>query len=127
VFQANCAVCHGPKGAGQPSLAPSLTSYPARYASSDAGRTQLAMTVLNGMFGSIEVEHQHFDFQMPGFMQLDDATLAAVLNFIVFDLGHAAENVKPIATQEIAAERAHPIDPATVREHRTKLLAALGL
>ena len=81
-FQANCAVCHGAKGAGTPSLAPPVTSYPARYAANDDGRKQLAMTVLNGMFGGIEVEKTHFDFKMPEFIQLDDATLAAVLNFV---------------------------------------------
>jgi len=126
-FQANCAVCHGAKGAGTPSLAPPVTSYPARYAANDDGRKQLAMTVLNGMFGDIEVEKKHFDFKMPEFIQLDDATLAAVLNFVVFDLDHAADDVKPIAAAEIAAERAHPIDGAAVREHRSKLLATLGL
>ncbi|MBV8306889.1 MAG: cytochrome c, partial [Gammaproteobacteria bacterium] len=36
-FQANCAVCHGPAGAGVPSLAPPLLSYPARYATSAEG------------------------------------------------------------------------------------------
>src|ERR1700730_16350202 len=74
-FQANCAVCHGAKGAGTPSLAPPVTSYPARYAANADGRKQLAMTVLNGMFGGIEVEQKHFDFKMPEFIQLDDATL----------------------------------------------------
>ena len=44
-FQANCAVCHGAKGAGTPSLAPPITTYPARYAANDEGRKQLAMTV----------------------------------------------------------------------------------
>jgi mono/diheme cytochrome c family protein len=126
-FQANCAVCHGAKGAGTPSLAPPVTSYPARYATNDDGRKQLAMTVLNGMFGGIEVEKKHFDFKMPEFIQLDDATLAAALNFVVFDLDHAADDVKPITAEEIATERAHPVDGAAVREHRTKLLAALGL
>jgi mono/diheme cytochrome c family protein len=126
-FQANCAVCHGAKGAGTPSLAPPVTSYPARYAANDEGRKQLAMTVLNGMFGGIDVEQKHFDFKMPDFMHLDDATLAAVLNFVVFDLDHAADDVKPIAAEEIAAERAHPADGAAVREHRSKLLARLGL
>src|SRR5580700_7664144 len=103
-FQANCAVCHGSKGLGTPSLAPPLTSYPARYASIAEGRRQLAMTVLNGMFGGIAVGHNHFDFKMPDFSALDDATLAAVLNFIVFTLGHADSDIKPIATEEIAAE-----------------------
>ncbi len=127
VFQANCSVCHGTKGAGTPSLAPPVTSYPARYATTDEGRKQLAMTVLNGMFGGIEVEQKHFDFKRPDFTRLDDATLASVLNYVVFDLAHAAEGTKPIAPEEIAAERAHPVDGATVRDHRAKLLAALGL
>jgi mono/diheme cytochrome c family protein len=126
-FQANCAVCHGAKGAGTPSLAPPITSYPARYAANDEGRKQLAMTVLNGMFGGIDVEQKHFDFKMPDFLHLDDPTLATVLNFVVFDLDHAADDVKPITAEEIAAERAHPVDGTAVREHRTKLLATLGL
>jgi hypothetical protein len=85
------------------------------------------MTVLNGMFGGIEVEQKHFDFKMPDFTRLDDATLAAVLNFVVFDLAHGAEVTKPLTAPEIAAERAHPVDGAAVREHRAKLLATLGL
>jgi mono/diheme cytochrome c family protein len=126
-FQANCAVCHGAKGAGQPSLAPPLTSYPVRYASIAEGRRQLAMTVLNGMFGAIDVEQKHFDFKMPDFSQLDDAVLAAVLNFVVFDIGNAPDGTKPLAAQEIAAERANPQEGAAVREHRAKVLGALGL
>jgi mono/diheme cytochrome c family protein len=126
-FQANCSVCHGVKGAGTPSLAPPITSYPARYAANPDGRKQLAMTVLNGMFGGIDVEQKHFDFKMPEFTQLDDATLAAVLNFVVFDLDSASADTKPLTAEEIAAERAHPVDGAAVREHRTKLLSALGL
>jgi len=127
LFQANCSVCHGAKGAGTPSLAPPITSYPARYATTDEGRKQLAMTVLNGMFGGIEVEQKHFDFKMPDFTSLDDAKLAAVLNFVVFDLAHAAEGTKPLTAEEIAAQRSHPVDGAAVREHRAKLLASLGL
>ncbi len=126
-FQANCAVCHGAKGLGQPSLAPPLTSYPGRYASIAEGRRQLAMTVLNGMFGGIDVESKHFDFKMPDFLQLDDAALAAVLNFVVFDVAGAPETTKPLAPEELAAERAHPVEGAAVREHRAKVLAALGL
>ena len=127
VFQANCAVCHGPNGAGQPSLAPPLTSYPVRYASNAEGRRQLVITVLNGMFGGIDVEHSHYDFKMPDFSALDDATLAAALNFVVFDLGHAAVDTKPIAAEEIAAERSHPLDGSAVRAHRAMVLGTLGL
>src|SRR5277367_611630 len=126
-FQANCAVCHGAKGLGQPSLAPPLTSYPARYPSIPEGRRQLAMTVLDGMFGGIDVDKKHFDFKMPDFTALDNALLASVLNFVVFDLGGAGQETKPLAPEEIAAERAQPQEGAAVREHRAAVLAALGL
>lgn len=117
-FQSNCAVCHGATGAGLPSLAPPLLSYPARYAASAEGRRQLAMTVLYGMYGDIAVEGKHYAFRMPDFGQLDDASLAALLNFVVFDLAHAPGTVAPLTSADLAAERAHPLDGAAVREHR---------
>ncbi len=123
-FQANCAVCHGAAGAGLPSLAPPLLSYPAHYAASTEGRRQLAMTVLYGMFGEITVEDKHFDFKMPDFARLDDTTLAATLNFVVFDLDHAPASVKPLSAADIATERAHALDGAAVREHRKSVVPA---
>ena len=124
-FQANCAVCHGPAGAGVPGLAPPITSYPARYAANPEGRRQLAMTLLYGMFGEITVGEAHFNAQMPDFARLDDATLATILNFVVFELAHAPAETKPLSAEEIAAERAHPLDAAAVRAHR-KTLAVAG-
>jgi mono/diheme cytochrome c family protein len=123
-FQANCALCHGPAGAGVPALAPPITSNPARFAASAEGRRQLAMTVLFGMFGEISVGEVRFNSQMPDFARLDDATLAATLNFVVFDLAHAGAEVEPLTTGEIAAERSHALDGAAVREHRKSLAAA---
>jgi mono/diheme cytochrome c family protein len=120
-FQTNCAMCHGPAGAGIPALAPPLSSDPARFAASPEGRRQLAITLLYGMFGDITVGESHFNSQMPDFARLDDATLAATLNFVVFDLAHAATSIKPLAPEEIAAERAHPLDGAAVRAHRKSL------
>jgi mono/diheme cytochrome c family protein len=125
-FQASCAVCHGAAGAGIPSLAPPLLSYPAHYAASAEGRRQLAMTVLNGLYGDITVGDKHFDFRMPEFSSLDNATLAAVLNFVVFDLAHAPAATKPLSPEEILAERSHPVDGAVVREHRKSVVPAGG-
>jgi mono/diheme cytochrome c family protein len=125
-FQASCAVCHGPAGAGIPSLAPPLLSYPAHYAGSAEGRRQLAMTVLNGLYGEIMVGDQRFDFRMPEFSSLNDATLAAVLNFVVFDLAHAPADTKPLEAADIQAERSHPVDGAVVREHRKTVVPAGG-
>ena len=126
VFQASCAVCHGAAGAGIPALAPPLVSYPAHYASSAEGRRQLAMTVLNGLYGEIMVADKRFDFRMPAFATLDDATLAAVLNFVVFHLAHAPADTKPLDAAEIQAERSHPVDGAVVREHRKTVVPAGG-
>jgi len=122
-FQTNCAMCHGATGAGIPGLAPPLSSEPARFAASPQGRRQLAITLLYGMFGDITVGQAHFNSQMPDFARLDDATLAATLNFVVFDLAHAAATIKPLAPEEIAAERSHPLDGAAVRAHRNSLAA----
>jgi len=122
-FQSNCAMCHGPVGAGVPALAPPLLSEPARFAASPEGRRQLAITLLYGMFGDITVGQSHFNSQMPDFARLDDATLAATLNFVAFDLAHAAPTIKPLAPAEIAAERARPLDGAAVRAHRKSLVA----
>jgi len=123
-FQANCAVCHGAAGTGLPSLAPPLTSYPARYAASAEGRRQLALTVLYGMYGDIAVEGKHYAFRMPDFGRMDDASLAAVVNFVVFDLAHAPASVQPLTAADFAAERAHPLDGAAVREHRRSVAPA---
>lgn len=126
IFSANCAVCHGSAGAGQPALAPPLLANPARYATVAEGRRQLALTVLYGMFGDISVDQKHYNFKMPEFSQLDDQKLAAVLNFVVFDLAHAAPDVKPVSPDDVAAERNHAMDGTAVREHRGVVLQALG-
>ena len=123
-FQTNCVVCHGSAGAGLPGLAPPLLSYPARYAASADGRRQLAMTVLFGLIGDVTVEDKHYNFQMPDFARLDDATLAATLNYLVFDLDHASADLKPITPGEIATERAHPMDGTGVHEHRKSVAPA---
>jgi mono/diheme cytochrome c family protein len=125
-FASNCAVCHGAAGAGQPALAPPLLANPARYATVPEGRRQLALTVLFGMFGDITVDQKHFNFKMPEFSQQSDATLAAVLNFVVFDLAHASADTKPMESADIAAERGAALDGAAVREHRASVLAGLG-
>ena len=126
-FQQNCAVCHRSDGTGQAGLAPPLTSNPARYAASVQGREQLADTVLYGMFGEVTVLGQHYNFKMPEFAQLDDALLAATLNFLVFDLGHASSDTPAITAGDVATARKTPLSGADVRERRARLVESLGL
>jgi len=124
-FKSTCAVCHRPNGAGTPGLAPPVTVYPPRFVATAQGRRQLAMTVLYGMFGDIVVDDRHYNFKMPEFAQLDDATLAAVLNHVIFDLGHAPAGAEPLDAASIAAERANPIDGTAVRAHRAVAVEGL--
>ena len=125
VFQANCAVCHRANGAGNPGLAPPVTVSAPRFIETKEGRRQLAMTVLYGMYGDIVVGERHYNFKMPEFTRFDDATLAAVLNFVVFDLGHGQAEGGPIDAAEIAAERSNAIDGSQVRAHRLDVLSGL--
>ena len=125
LFQASCAVCHRASGVGQPGLAPPLTGYPALYVQYPEGRRQLVLTVLYGMFGDVVVDDRHYNFKMPEFARFDDAALAAVLNFIVFDLGRASETARPIAAAEVAAERSLAFGGDGVRRHRAEVLEAV--
>jgi mono/diheme cytochrome c family protein len=126
VFQVNCAVCHRANGTGTPGLAPPVIEYPARFIATPEGRRQLALTVLFGMYGDIVVGERHYNFKMPEFARLDDATLAAALNFLVFDLGHAPAESRPLAAAELAADRARALDGSAVREHRAEVVAKLA-
>jgi mono/diheme cytochrome c family protein len=126
VFQANCAVCHRANGAGTPGLAPPVTDYPAHFIAVPEGRRQLALTVLFGMFGDIVIGERHYNFKMPDFGRLDDATLAAALNFVAFDLGHAPADAAPLAAAELAAERARALDGSAVLAHRAEVVAKLA-
>jgi mono/diheme cytochrome c family protein len=123
VFAANCAVCHRANGAGQSGLAPPLTDYPGRYVASAAGRRQLAATVLFGMFGDIVVGEKHFNFKMPEFSRLDDATLAEVLNFVAFDLAGAGSGASPLVAADIAAVRGAALGGDDVRRQRAEVVA----
>lgn len=124
VFQGNCAVCHRTNGAGQAGLAPPLLRYPARYVESAEGRRQLVLTILYGMFGEIAVEDHHFNFKMPEFSRLDDVTIAATVNYVVFDLARAPATAEPLRPEEITRERALGLGGDAVRRHRAQVLEA---
>lgn len=61
------------------------------------------------------------------FARLDDRTIAAVLNYVVFDLARAQQGTKPLTMEEVAAERPHAIAGAELRKRREALLQRLGL
>jgi mono/diheme cytochrome c family protein len=124
-FAANCVVCHRANGAGTPGLAPPVTGYPPRFMATAEGRRQLVLTLLFGMFGEIVVDERHYNFKMPDFARLDDVALAATLNYLVFDLGHAPPDLAPLTVTEVTVERARGLDGSAVRQHRAEVVGAL--
>ena len=124
-FQANCAVCHRANGAGTPGLAPPVRTFAPKFIATPDGRSQLAMTVLYGMYGDIVVDERHYNFKMPEFSRFDDATIAAVLNYVAFDLGGAPPRTPVLAASDIAEQRAHVVDGDAVRQHRALTIGTL--
>lgn len=126
-FETKCAVCHQAGAKGQDGLAPPLTELPGRYASNAQGRTQLGLTVLNGMFGTIAIKDKSYNFKMPSFRGESDEDLANVLNYLVFDVDAKHAGAKPFTAAEVKALRATEMDGAQVRAHRDVALKSLGL
>ncbi|RBM07476.1 cytochrome c [Novacetimonas cocois] len=93
IYDANCAACHGPNGAGTSDhYAPSLF----HNSVTGAGRPDnLIMTILNGVDRTADGQHVH----MPGFdhdsdvQRLSDNEIASVANYVMTTFGsgdHAA-------------------------------------
>jgi mono/diheme cytochrome c family protein len=126
IFEANCMVCHQAKGVGLPGLAPPLTRNPGLYATLAEGRRHLAMMVLNGMYGPITVDGKSFNFKMPSFKALSDDDLAAVVDYVAFDVAQAPASATPLTAADIAAERETPMTGEAVHIHRAEVLKKLG-
>jgi hypothetical protein len=106
-YALNCQGCHRADGAGTPGTVPPLVDSVARFLAAPGGREYLV--------------------QVPGVAQapLDDATLAAVMNWMLkrFDEAHLPADFVPYDAGEIGRLRGKPLtDVETVRK---RLLATI--
>jgi mono/diheme cytochrome c family protein len=103
-YMLNCQGCHRADGAGTPGSVPALAGSVARFLGVPGGREYLV--------------------RVPGVSQagLDDAALAAVLNWMVarFDREHLPANFAPYTSAEVAALRKQPL--TDVERARSELL-----
>jgi mono/diheme cytochrome c family protein len=103
----NCQGCHRADGAGTPGSVPPLKDTVARFLGVTGGREYLG--------------------RVPGVAQapLDDAALAAVLNWMLdhFDHAHLPPGFTPYAAHEVGRLRRDPL--VDVEGTRRKLLAAM--
>jgi len=119
VYASNCAACHGAAGAGIVGAFPPLAEYSATTAALDGGRSYLIDTLLYGLSGAISVGGVNYNNAMPGWSQLGDAEIAAVLNHIV---AFAGPVTPPFTPDEVAAERGKGLSAADVLALRRQVV-----
>jgi len=78
LYQRACAACHGADGSGR------MPGFPPLQGSEwlDMGPDAVALVTIHGLKGEIEVAGRTYRGYMPPMNQLDDAEVAAVLNYI---------------------------------------------
>jgi len=113
VFTQNCQMCHQSGGAGLAGQFPRLAGRVAAIATVPEARPYLVQVLSRGMVGSITVDGQTVVGMMPGFAQIPDADLAALLNHLA-TLGKAPRKAPaPFTPEEVQAVRAGPALSAT--------------
>ena len=107
-YTLNCEGCHRADGTGTPGSVPALRDSVARFLAAPGGREYLA--------------------RVPGVAQapLDDAALAAVLNWLLehFDHAHVPPDFAPFTADELGRLRKRPL--VDVEGTRTRLLGESG-
>lgn len=98
-----CAACHLATGAGVPGAFPPLAGNVRTLSQSAEGRRYMTLVVLKGVSGPLSVEGKTYRGVMPAHGDLDDATIAALLDHVVVRI--AKGKAKPFSAAEIAAAR----------------------
>jgi mono/diheme cytochrome c family protein len=105
----NCAGCHGFHGVSNPRLVPNLENLVGFYLRAPEGRAYLSR-VPNVAFST-----------------LDDDKLAAVLNYVVFEIGGASAppGAKPYSASEVRRWRKQPLTELPLSQYRQQLVERL--
>jgi mono/diheme cytochrome c family protein len=96
-----CSACHTATGAGLPGAFPPLNRDVRNLAARPEGRRYLALVVLVGLIGPLDVEGQSYRNVMPAQSGLEPADVAAVLNHIGTRISHDGPPFKPFTVAEV--------------------------
>lgn len=122
LYAQNCAACHQANGQGIPSAFPPLAGHVPEILAVEGGRSFLVHAVLYGLQGEITVAGATYNGAMPGWSQLDDATLAAILTYISTGWeNQPPEGFEPFTAEEIAEARGQGLSPQEIYEMRQEL------
>lgn len=117
VYAGTCAVCHGAEGQGTSGAFPPLAGHAAKLA--DADRSYLALVVVYGLSGEIEIAGEKYNGVMPGWGQLSNDEIAAALNVVI---GWGPDsNIEPYTAGEVAQARGVGLTGPEVRTRRPEI------
>ncbi len=116
VYATNCAGCHQPDGKGLAGVFPPLANNPALV----RDPSYPARVVLFGLSGEIQVGEETYSGAMPAVAHLDDATVAALVNYLLqtFNAELLPEDFEPLRPEQVAELRASPLEAKEVLKHR---------
>lgn len=120
---ANCVGCHQPTGAGIPGAFPPLVGHVTDLFNADGGRQYVIQMMLYGVQGAIVVNGNTYNGFMPGWQQLSDEAIAAVINHTLTEWGNAdlIDDFDAIRAAEVAAERGLGLSAGDVYQRRADL------
>ncbi|MGL4609267.1 MAG: c-type cytochrome [Trueperaceae bacterium] len=120
VFTSNCAACHQANGEGISGAFPPVRGHINAILAAEGGRAYSIQLLLNGLQGAIEVAGNTYNGIMPGWRQLSDEQIAAVLNYSL-RLGETQDNFQPFEPSEIAEARKQTLNANDVYALRQSL------
>jgi mono/diheme cytochrome c family protein len=123
VYANACSGCHGAAGQGVPGVFPPLAGHVGGLYAAPDGPRHLANVLLFGMQGPITVAGTRYDGMMPGWFQLSDGDIAAVIDYVLTAWGDAdaIDGYTAIETADVAAARRGGLSPQGVYERRPSL------
>ncbi len=120
VFSENCTSCHQNDARGIEETFPPLAENRDLFLSD----TFPAKVLLNGMSGTITVNGNSFEGEMPSFAHLSDVEIAAVVNYLRSHFGNNAAahpDITKITADTVSALRKQEMDPTQVLTLRASL------
>lgn len=125
IYAQNCQACHQPNAKGIPGAFPPLENTLGSYYGSPEGRAFLVHVINSGLQGEIEVAGTTYNGTMTPLTNLNDAEIAAVLNYVAteFNSEQLPESFEPLTAEEVAEFRKANLSPAAVLEERNKITA----
>lgn len=119
VYDANCASCHQPDGAGADGLAPPLQGTLGKRL---AVRQYVPGIVLTGLAGKMVSKGVTYTGMMPSWAHLPDAELAAVVNHVLgsFNAAELPAAHTPFTADDFAALRARKPTAKDLRAWRAE-------